>query len=270
MDSGAPDPSATSATVSAGTSVATTVSASVAGESATLLTAMRAAIHQEIQAALAQLVPSPSPYAMPQSTTTAVGLHTEQSVTATTTSAFYTGGCKCAMSRPFSASGHVNSPMPRLDIGQLEDSVCFYLQQALAPATLRSYKSGQKRFLQFCRDAGLQPWPLTERLLCMFVAQLGKENLTHQSIKCYISAVRFLSVSTGHGDPFTLGTFPVLQYVLRGVKRIPKPPARTRLPVTPSILRIIKAQWTPQSDDVDYLMLWAACCVVFLGRGSSR
>ena len=111
----------------------------------------------------------------------------------------------------------------------------------------------------------MQPWPLTERLLCMFVAQLGKENLTHQSIKCYISAVRFLSVSTGHGDPFTLGAFPVLQYVLRGVKRIPKPPARTRLPVTPSILRIIKAQWTPQSDDVDYLMLWAACCVGFFG-----
>ena len=74
-------------------------------------------------------------------------------------------------------------------------------------------------------------------------------------------------MSTGHGDPFTLGAFPVLQYVLRGVKRIPKPPARTRLPVTPSILRIIKAQWTPQSDDVDYLMLWAACCVGFLRAG---
>ena len=111
----------------------------------------------------------------------------------------------------------------------------------------------------------LQPWPLTEHLLCLFVAQLGKENLCHQSIKCYLSAVRFLSITTGQGDPFGPGALPVLQYVLRGVKRVPRPPARTRLPVTPAILRALKAQWASHASETDYIMLWAACCVGFFG-----
>ena len=174
-------------------------------------------------------------------------------------------GCQGAVPSPGPATGHANSATPRLDIGQLEDNVSFFLSQALAPSTLRSYKSGQKRFLQFCCDAAIKPWPLTERVLCMFVAQLGKESLTHQTIKCYLSAVRFLSISTGQGDQFSPGAMPVLQYVLRGIKRVPKPPTRTRLPITPAILRALKTQWAQHARDVNYVMLWAACCVGFFG-----
>ena len=55
---------------------------------------------------------------------------------------------------------------------------------------------------------------------------------------------------------------PVLQYVLRGVKRSPRPPTPGRLPITPAILRTIKAQW---ASNHNYIMLWAACCVGFFG-----
>ena len=55
---------------------------------------------------------------------------------------------------------------------------------------------------------------------------------------------------------------PVLQYMLRGIKRSPWPPARTRLPIT---LRTLKSRWSPHAQDTDYVMLWAACCVGFFG-----
>ena len=98
--------------------------------------------------------------------------------------------------------------------------------------------------------------------MCMFVAQLGTEGLAHQTIKCYLSAVRHYSIMAGQGDPFGPGAFPVLQYVLRGVRRAPEQP---RLPVTPQILRHLKSQWTCHAGELKYMMLWAACCVGFFG-----
>lgn len=68
-----------------------------------------------------------------------------------------------------------------------------------------------------------------------------------------------------HGDPFSPGAFPVLQYVLRGVRRAPRPPRQPRLPITPKILRHIKNQWASHGGETDYVMLWAACCVGFFG-----
>ena len=97
----------------------------------------------------------------------------------------------------------------------------------------------------------LSPFPLTEELLCMFAAYLGKQNLTHQTIKSYLSAIRFLSISSGQGDPFSPGSLPVLQYVLRGIKRMPKAPGHVhvRLPITPAILRSLKRQWAPHAAE---------------------
>ena len=46
---------------------------------------------------------------------------------------------------------------------------------------------------------------------------------------------------------------------------MPRPPARTRLPVTPAILRSIKSLWASRADEVDIVMLWAACCGGFFG-----
>ena len=149
----------------------------------------------------------------------------------------------------------------------MEDNVSRYIGQALAPSTLRSYESGQRRYLKFCNDASLPLWPLTEHSLCLFVAHLGSEGLTHQTIKCYLSSIRFLSISTGRGDPFSPGALPLLQYVLRGVRRTPRLPrqSRNRLPITPSILRTVRSQWAPNASNVDYVMMWAACCVGFFG-----
>ena len=159
---------------------------------------------------------------------------------------------------PRSSARLAAQPAPRLDINRLEENVSLFLGQALAPATLRSYRSGQTRYLRFCHEAGLQSLPLTEQVLCMFVAHLS---LTYQTLKCYLSAIRHYSIMAGQSDPFG---FPILQYVLRGVRRNPKP-AQPRLPITPQILRQLKNQWAPLAGETDYKMQWAACCVGFFG-----
>ncbi len=42
-------------------------------------------------------------------------------------------------------------------------------------------------------------------------------------------------------------------------------PSRERLPITPRLLRQIKAVWECRARDPDYIMLWAACCLAFFG-----
>ena len=78
-------------------------------------------------------------------------------------------------------------------------------------------------------------------MLCKFVAQLAEEGLKHRTIKCYMAGIRHLHIAEGLGDPF-LPPLAKLHYVLRGVKRSQgEAGKRERLPITPPILRKIKA-----------------------------
>ena len=59
-------------------------------------------------------------------------------------------------------TGHAATSPPRLALSELETHVSQYLEQAPTPSTLQSYKSGQRRFLHFCAESGMQPHPLSE------------------------------------------------------------------------------------------------------------
>ena len=109
--------------------------------------------------------------------------------------------------------------------------------------------------------------PITEHTLCTFAAHLAKDGLSHQTIKLYLSAIRHYHILAGQGDPFAGDPFPLLQYVLRGIKRSPRHAAQQRrLPITPAIMRTLKDQWAPAAvRDQDFVMLWAACCLGFFG-----
>ena len=88
---------------------------------------------------------------------------------------------------------------------------------ALAPSTKRVYQSAQKRFLEFCMAANLTPLPLSEDLLCYYVAFLGKQGLKHSSIKSYLSSLCHMQISYGLEDPF-IATMPRLEQVVKGIK----------------------------------------------------
>ena len=106
-----------------------------------------------------------------------------------------------------------------------------------------------------------------EKVLCQFVARLVQEGLKHRTVKSYLSAVRHLHIEEGEEDPFQ-APLNRLHYVLRGVKKTESERgggSRERLPITPHVLRQIKAVWSAKATDPDIVMLWAAACTGFFG-----
>ena len=90
--------------------------------------------------------------------------------------------------------GSGTGPAIRLDLRMLEQAVSGLFGAGLAPSTARTYRSGYSRYLNFCERAHLTPLPASERVLCLFVAFLVEERVTHSTIKCYLSAVRHLHI----------------------------------------------------------------------------
>ena len=145
--------------------------------------------------------------------------------------------------------------------------VSLYFRASLAPSTTRSYESAKKRYLQFCANSDNDPLPASEEKLCSFVTYLADSNLTHQTIKCYLSAVRHLQIAMNKGDPH-ISSMPKLEHVLRGIKKEQSKkhtPAKSRLPITPNILTRLREVWEEEPHNYDYIMLWAACCTCYFG-----
>ena len=130
------------------------------------------------------------------------------------------------------------------------------LQQALAPTTRCSYDAAQRRYLLFCTNINTSPLPVNDTLLCCYVASLANEKL------------RFQIIMSGFGDP-DMSSMPVLEYLLKGVKReqAKHNPESThsRLPITPAILRSLRSELYKEPTKWNNIMLWAACCTYFFG-----
>ena len=115
---------------------------------------------------------------------------------------------------------------------------------------------------------GEQPLPAKESVLCLFVSQIALEGICHRTIKVYLSAIRHMHIAEGLPDPF-IATMPKLHYVVGGVKRAQAEEGRsgrTRLPITPEILRKVKRVWADATEGRicrDTRMVWAACCLCF-------
>ena len=84
-------------------------------------------------------------------------------------------------------SGHDGLGEARLDIDTLGTTV-------LAPATQLAYLAGKKKYLCFCQETSTPHLPVTELKLVNFVAYAASWGLKHQTIKCYLSAIRHLQI----------------------------------------------------------------------------
>lgn len=128
---------------------------------------------------------------------------------------------------------------------------------------MTAYRSGLSRFLVFCRQRNLPPFPLSEPTLCRFVAFLFNEHLSVGSVRLYLSALRFYQISQGGTNP-SLSSMAQLHYVLRGVSRVqPRSSRPTRLPITVDILQRLFQVWAAASPCYEATMLWAACTLGF-------
>ena len=120
--------------------------------------------------------------------------------------------------------------------------------------------------MNFCMQFHIPSLPLSEETLCRFVVFLSVKNLTYQTIRLYLSAVRHLQIINGLPDP-SLSSLPRLGYVLWGIRRtgITRQPRHNRLPITPELLRAIYQVWSAHPPDFNKVMLWAAFLLGFFG-----
>ena len=106
---------------------------------------------------------------------------------------------------------------------------------------------------------------MSEAILAYFVAFLYREGLAAGTVKSYLSAARYTQISLGLGDP-NVAAMPQLEFIIKGLKRqTAAGQNRSRLPITPDILRALKRFWELETDRSKAGMLWAAVCMCFFG-----
>ncbi len=135
------------------------------------------------------------------------------------------------------------------------------MQHGLAKSTTKVYHSAQRMYLKFCSRLHLQPLPASEAVLLLFVAEKA-QTVSHSTIKSYLAGIRNLHIMKGYGNP--IADFLRLELAVRGVQRLKPRTRRPRLPITPYILRLIKAAL---SENLEYnsVLYWAVCCTAYFG-----
>ena len=63
---------------------------------------------------------------------------------------------------------------------------------AVYVSSQKAYKSGENRYLRFCRSGDWTPLPPSEGTLCKFVSLSASEDLKHRTIKTYLLGVQIL------------------------------------------------------------------------------
>ena len=81
---------------------------------------------------------------------------------------------------------------------------------------MRTYRSAQTWYFNFCSAVSISPFPVNEHHVCQFVATLAAERVLHSSIKGYLSALCHLQISRLGEDP-NLCNMAILGYVLQSI-----------------------------------------------------
>ena len=138
--------------------------------------------------------------------------------------------------------GFASGTQTRLVVSGLDRLADSLVGRGVADSTLRSYAAGRRRYLDFCAQFNLQPLLLREVILLRFVAHLASLDLSHQTVRLYLSAIRYMQIVSGMSDP-VLASYARLNYALRGLRRVGGDGRRrARLPITPDILMKIYRQ----------------------------
>ena len=136
---------------------------------------------------------------------------------------------------------------------------------SIAPSTRRNYSSAVNAYHQFCVQHTLIPFPPTEQTLILFATHIASFS-SHSNVKVHLSGIKHHAIIHNNYIPFR--DYHRLYLLMRGIKRsqgrsrsLPK-----RLPITPSLLRIIKVSLFNSSRLYeDKLMIWAAITTAFFG-----
>jgi len=153
------------------------------------------------------------------------------------------------------------------NLADLHSKADRFLAQGLAPSTVATYSAGKRKYILFCTTTKISPMPSSESTLILFVTHLAAANISHTTIKVYLSAIRHMHIIAGLHNSFNEQLTPRLQLVIRGIKKSQAltTPQRVRLPITLAIMQSIKQRLSDQPHSYSNIMLWAACCLAFFG-----
>ena len=101
---------------------------------------------------------------------------------------------------------------------RLDGSLQEYYTAGLAESTRKVYLTGKKQYILFCKKFNIsKALPITEEMLCYYVAFLGDRGLAHSTIKTYLGALRDLHVEYGFQSPLER-SMTRFDRVLKGIK----------------------------------------------------
>ena len=109
-----------------------------------------------------------------------------------------------------------------------------FIAGGLAPSTIATYSAGQKKYIHFCTTHQVTPLPSSETTLILFASYLATTNISHTTIKVYLSAVHHMHVVAGLHELFSEQLTPQLELALRCIKKFQASNAspEVRLPIT--------------------------------------
>lgn len=86
-----------------------------------------------------------------------------------------------------------------LGLTGMDQSVLSLFNDGIAPSTRSSYESGWRSYLGFCAAFSLPLLPAAEISLCQFAVHLST-SISYQTIRSYLSAIRFFKIRAGLPD----------------------------------------------------------------------
>ena len=131
----------------------------------------------------------------------------------------------------------ISDPKARLDFSEMDNLVHYYFEQGLSTSTHKTYKTGIKKFDEFCKKHKIiNPLPVDIGLLCYYITYPAQQDLADSTTRVYLSALRHHHIAYDILEPHCT-KMPKLKLVDSGIRRTK---ARTlkhvHLPVTFDIL----------------------------------
>ena len=148
---------------------------------------------------------------------------------------------------------------------QLEALSQRYINNSLAPSTVRGYTAALRTYRYFCCGHNLSAFPVSERTLLLFATHISSYS-SYTNIKKHMAAIKHFSVVSGLTTRFQ--DFERLYLLIRGIRRaqgtahsVPQ-----RRPITPAMLRVIRRNlFNSTRFHEDKIMIWAAITTAFFG-----
>lgn len=132
------------------------------------------------------------------------------------------------------------------------------LEQGLTVGARRYYEAAQRKFTEFCQSQRIQPLPLTEEKLLLWLGKVDEDRMKATTVSTYLTAIRAMALDAGQDVPI-LSEWRLLRRARRALARKRAEegaPTRRRLALTTEVMAKIRPHIVDGS--LTGLAVWAA------------